>query len=155
MKTLRLLAFVILVSGYALNMSAQEITVFQGMWGDEFYQDTKKITCKQFDMLIKENQIADMHWQKSKKQMLGGLIAGAANLGSAIWYLANENGDTDTAAPIATFAGTAILGTIFYLSANNNKKKAVLEYNDGLGKKTSLHLLPTSGPNGVGLALRF
>jgi hypothetical protein len=155
MKTLRLVVFVILVSGYALNMSAQEITVFQGMWGDEFYQDKEKISCKQFDMLMKENSVAEMHWQKSKKQMLGGLIAGTANLGAAIWYLANENGNKDTAAPIATFAGTAIIGTIFYLSANNNKKKAILEYNEGLGKKTSFRLLPTSSSNGVGLALQF
>ena len=137
------------------NSSAQEITSFHSMWGEHFYQDKEKLSWKEINTIMTESQASEMYWQKSKKQMFGGLIAGTANLGSAIWYLVNENDDKDTTAPIVSFAGTAIIGSIFYHLAMKNKKQAILEYNDGLDKSTSFRLRPTSNENGIGLALKF
>ncbi len=137
------------------SLTAQEITAFHSMWGEHFYQDKEKLSWKEINTIMMESQASEMYWQKSKKQMFGGLIAGTANLGSAIWYLVNENDDKDTTAPIVSFAGTAVIGSIFYHLAMKNKKQAILEYNDGLDKSTSLRLEPTSNENGIGLALKF
>lgn len=149
---MKFLAVLFLVSPILV---AQEITVFPSFWGESFYKDKEKITWKEFGMLMDATPEAQEYWQKSKKQMLGGLIAGAANLGSGIWYLTSEDKDKDTTGPIIAFAGTAIIGSIFYWSANTNKRKAILEYNEALGKKMSYQLVPLSSENGVGLALKF
>ena len=57
--------------------------------------------------------------------------------------------------PVVAFAATGLVGSFFYHSAMKNKKKAILNYNDNLGKTTSLKVVPTSNENGVGLALKF
>lgn len=137
------------------GLMAQEITSFPSFWGESFYQDKEKLSWKQIDAIMKESQVAQVQWQKSKKQLLGGMIFGAANFGSAIWYLSAEDNDKDTVAPLVTFGGTAIIGSIFYWSALKNKKMAILNYNDSLGKETSFYLVPTSNENGFGLALKF
>lgn len=138
-----------------IGLNAQELTVYPAMWGEQYYQDKEKISCKEFSMLLEENPVSAHYWKKSKGQMLGALLAGAANAGSAVWYLTADDKDKDITGPIVAFAGTAILGSIFYWSANKNKRNAVLEYNDSVGKKTSYRLVPTSNKNGFGLALKF
>ncbi len=87
--------------------------------------------------------------------MLGTLAVGAVNLGSAIWFVVNEMDNKPVTAPLITFAGTGLIGAIIHHSAMKNKKMAILEYNDSLGKKTSFYMEPTSNENGVGLALKF
>ena len=73
---MKFLAVLFLVSPILV---AQEITVFPSFWGESFYKDKEKITWKEFGMLMDATPEAQEYWQKSKKQMLGGLIAGAAN----------------------------------------------------------------------------
>ena len=138
-----------------MGLKAQELTIYPAIWGEQYFQDKERISCKQFNMLLEENPVSAVHWKKSKKQLLGALIAGAANAGSAAWYLRADDQDNDTTGPIIAFAGTAIIGSIFYWSANKNKRKGVLEYNDSLGKKTSCRFVPVSNQNGLGLALKF
>lgn len=137
------------------GLKAQEITSFPGMWGETFYQDKDKLTWKEIDKIMKESQVAEMHWQKSKKQALGGLIFGAANFGSTVWLISNLDKNEPLTAPLITAAGTGLIGAIFFHSSSKNKKTAILEYNDALGKKTSYRLVPTSNQNGIGLALKF
>lgn len=144
---------ILFISICATGLKAQELTVYPAIWGEQYYQDKEKISCKEFSMLLEENPVSAAHWKKSKSQMLGALIAGAANAGSAVWYLTADN--KDTTGPIIAFAGTAVLGSIFYWSANKNKRKAILEYNDSAVKKTTYRLVPTSNQNGIGLALKF
>lgn len=139
----------------ATALQAQEITSFPGMWGESFYQDKTKLSWKEIDAIMKESQAAEMHWQKSKKQALGGLVFGAANFGSAIWLLSNLDKNEPLTGPAIAVAGTGLIGSIFFHSSMKNKKKAILEYNDSLDKKTSYRLVPTSNQNGFGLALKF
>lgn len=134
---------------------AQEITSFPGMWGEEFYQDKKKLSWKEVNTIMMESEVAQAHWQKSKKNALGGLLFGAANFGSSIWLLKNLDDNEPLTAPLITAAGTGLIGAIFFKSAMKNKKNAILEYNDALGKKMSFRLVPTGNENGLGLALRF
>ena len=137
------------------GLKAQEITSFPGMWGEAFYQDKTKLSWKEIDTIMKESQVAEMHWQKSKRQTLGGLVFGAANLGSAIWLLSNLDKNEPLTGPAIAVAGTGLIGSIFFHAAMKNKKTAILEYNDALDKKTSYRLVPTSNQNGLGLALKF
>ena len=145
-----IIAFVFLFT--LQNSFGQEITVFQGMWGDQFYQDKDKITWKEFGMAMDSNPASEVYWSKAKKQYGVTFAAATANLGFGIWYLVNENNDNDTTAPIIGFAGTAVVGSIFYCLANKNKKDAILEFNDSFGK-TTYRLVPSD--TGVGLALKF
>lgn len=134
---------------------AQEITSFPGTWGEEFYQDKKKLSWKEVNTLMMESQVAQANWQKSKKNAVGGLIFGAANFGSAIWLLSNLDDNKPLTGPVIAVAGTGLVGSIFFKVAMKNKKIAILEYNDALGKKMSFQFVPISNNNGLGLALRF
>lgn len=155
MKQLKFALALSFISCYALSLSAQEITMFPGMWGEQFYKDKEKIGWKEVGTLMETNPTADMNWKKSKKQITVAFAAQTANLGFGIWYLVSENEDKSTTAPIIGFLGTGAVGGIFYFMSMKSKKNAILEYNDSLGKGTSFRLVPTSNENGVGLALKF
>ena len=151
----KLIAAFLFLSMCTSGLKAQEITAFPGMWGEAFYQDKKKLTWKEIDAIMKESQVAEMHWQKSKKQALGGLLFGAANFGSTVWLISNLDKNEPLTAPLITAAGTGLIGAIFFHASSKNKRTAILEYNDALDKRTSYRLVPTSNQNGIGLALKF
>lgn len=152
MKIGKSLLVLVVIAFCSVSMVGQEITVFQGMWGDEFYKDKEKISWKEFGMAMDSNPASEVYWSKSKKQYGATFAAATANLGFGIWYLVNDNADKSTTAPIVGFAGTAVVGSIFYCLANKNKKNAILEFNDSLGK-TTYRLVPSQ--QGIGLALKF
>lgn len=137
------------------GLQAQEITSFPGMWGETFYQDKTKLSWKEIDAIMKESQVAEMHWQKSKKQALGGLAFGAINFGASIWLISNLDKNEPITGPVIAAASSGLIGAIFFHASSKNKKTAILEYNDALGKGTSYRLVPTSNQNGIGLALKF
>ncbi|MUH35965.1 hypothetical protein D9O36_08940 [Zobellia amurskyensis] len=155
MKNLKLVVLTLWLSLFALTMNAQEITSFSGMWGPEFYQDKDKLTWKEIDKMMSESQVAQVNWEKSKKQMLGGMIAGAANFGTAIWFLVNENDHKPVTGPAIAFAGTGLIGSLFFHHAMKNKKEAILNYNESLDNGMSFRMVPAVNENGVGLALKF
>jgi len=155
MKNLKKVLLLCTICLFTTSLSAQEITMFQGAWGFEFYQDKDKLNFKEINKIMNESVVAQMHWQKSKKQLIGGMAVGAVNFGSAIWFLVNDRDGNSVTAPAITFLGTGLLSSILYKSAMKNKKNAILEYNDALGKKTSFRLIPTSNKYGLGLALQF
>ncbi|WP_289041602.1 hypothetical protein [uncultured Zobellia sp.] len=155
MKNLKLMVLTFALGLLTLTMTAQEITSFSGMWGPEFYQDKDKLTWKEIDKIMSESQVAQLNWGKSKKQMVGGMIAGAANFGTAIWFLVNENDHKPVTGPAIAFAGTGIIGSIFFHHAMKNKKEAILNYNESVGNGTSFRMVPAVNENGVGLALKF
>ncbi|PKA99161.1 hypothetical protein B0O79_2861 [Flavobacteriaceae bacterium MAR_2009_75] len=140
---------------FAQTTMAQEITAFQGMWGPEFYQDQEKLSWKEIDKIMTESQVAQTNWQKSKKNLLGGMLVGTLNFGSGIWFIVNEADNKPVTGPVIAFAATGLVGSIFYHAALKNKKKAILNYNESLDNTTSFRLVPTSNENGIGLALKF
>ena len=155
MKLLKSFFLTVCIIMFATKSEAQEITSFKGLGGEEFYRDKIKITGKQMDSLMAESTVTEMYWRKKKNQMMIGLIASTANIGSTVWWIVNSNDDKKLTGPIIATAGTAIISAIFNLAGNKNKRKAILEYNDALDKKTTFKLVPASGANGIGLALRF
>jgi len=155
MKYPKSIFFVFLFLLFSTAICAQEITSFPGMWGEEFYQDKKKLTWKEVNAIMMESQVAQANWQKSKKSALGGLLFGAANFGSAIWLISNLDDNKPLTGPAIAVGATGLIGSIFFKSAMKNKKMAILEYNDALGKKMSFQLVPAINNNGLGLALKF
>ena len=151
-KTIFAIGFFSLLSS---NLSAQEITSFPGSWGEQFYQDKEKLTWKEVDKIMKESQVAQVEWQKSKKLALGGLVFGAANLGSTIWLVSSIDKKKPLTGPIIAAAGTGLVGMLFFKFSGDNKRRAILNYNDNLDKGTSFRLVPVNDRNGTGVALRF
>jgi len=151
----KLIIAVLLLTMSISGLRAQEITVFAGTWGPEFYQDQKKLNWKEVDALMMGNSVSEMHWKKSKKNLLGTMIFGAVNFGAGIWAISNEVNNKQLTEPAIAFGVSALIGSIFGKAVMKNKKMAILKYNDSLGKETSFYLVPTSNKNGVGLALKF
>jgi len=151
----KLLIAVLFLGMFTTAAKAQEITVFPGTFGVEFYQDQEKLTWKQVDALMMENTVSAAHWKKSKKNLLGGMVFGAVNFGAGIWAISNEVNNKPITEPMIAFGASALIGSIFGSAALKNKKMAILKYNDSLGKETSFYLVPTSNENGLGLALKF
>lgn len=154
---MKLLTALLAISALFLSnpIQAQEITSFPSMWGEHFYQDKEKLSWKEVNTIMMENQASEMYWQKSKKRLLGGMVFGLANLGSTVWLVSNLDKNEPLTGPIIAMAGTGAVAAAFYHGAMKNKKMAILEYNDSLGNTTSFHLVPTSNENGLGIALKF
>lgn len=146
---------VALMCFYGSELLAQEITAFPSALGIEFYQDQKKLNCKEVDALMLANPASETYWRKSKKNALGGMIFGAVNFGAGIWAISNEVNNKPITEPMIAFGASALIGSIFGCSALKNKKLAILNYNDSLGKEGALYLVPEINSNGVGLALKF
>ena len=151
-KTCIALSFIAL---FSTSLYAQEITVFPGSWGQDFYQDKEKLSWKEVNKIMMESQVAQAEWQKSKKLALGGLLFGAANFGATIWTIVNLDKNEALTAPLITAAGTGLAAMIFFKGSEKNQRMAILNYNDNLGKGTSFRLEPVSNQNGIGLALKF
>jgi len=151
----KLVIAILFLSIYTTALKAQEITAFPSTFGVEFYQDQQKMNWKEVDALMLGNPVSEVHWRKSKKNLLGTMIFGAVNFGAGIWGISNEVNNKPLTEPAIVFGVSALVGSIFGKSAMKNKKMAILKYNDSLGKETSFYLVPTSNENGLGLALRF
>ena len=52
MKYSKFALTVLFIATFAFGLSAQEITSFQGSWGDEYYQDKKKLSWKEIDAIM-------------------------------------------------------------------------------------------------------
>lgn len=102
-----------------------------------------------------ESQVAQAQWQKSKKLALGGLVFGLADLGSTVWLVSNLDQDKPLTGPIIAAVGTGLVGMIFFKASSDNKRMAILNYNDNLAGGTSFRLVPLYRQNGTGLALKF
>ncbi len=155
MKTLKSIFAIGIIALISTNLSAQEITVFPGSWGEQFYQDKEKLSWKEVNKIMMESQVAEANWQKSKKLALGGLGFGLANLGSTIWLVSNLDQNKPLTGPIIAAAGTGLVGMIFFKASSDKKRMAILDYNDSVGTGTSYRLVPVSNQNGTGLALKF
>ena len=150
-----LLIVILFLGMCTTGLKAQEITVFSSTFAVEFYQDQEKLNWKEVDRLMMGNSVSEMHWRKSKKNLLGGMVFGALNFGAGIWAISNEVNNKPITEPMIAFGASALIASIFGNAALKNKKMAILKYNDSLGKETSFYLVPTSNSNGLGLALKF
>jgi hypothetical protein len=165
MKIIRSISVFLLLLLFTSNVNAQEITVFPGFWGSEYYQDDKEINKKELEALFAKNEEVLAYWKKSKRQELAASIALTAEMGFTVWWILELINDDpnltkrdkvkNALGPALGVVGTGIIGTILIHASSKSKKKTILTYNKQFDEKTAFRLRPVSNQNGVGLVLQF
>ena len=133
--------------------SAQEITLFPGFWSYQYYQDDKRIPRKDVVMLLEKDTVAFEHWKKSNTYSTLSYTAFTAELGFFAWQLSNISKDKESTPQLVGVLGSFAVGLTFALISNSQRKKAILNYNEGLNQKTTFRITPSK--NGFGIALNF
>ncbi|MEM7483735.1 MAG: hypothetical protein AAF348_00860 [Bacteroidota bacterium] len=141
---------------FTIKINAQELTIFEGFWEPEFYQDDKQISKKEFKKLIENNNQAANYWKKAELNSTLTFVALIGQVGTAVWsgYELSQD-DGDALGPALGSLGFGILGGVFLHLSNQNRKNTILTYNRQFDNKTTFRLVPTNNRNGVGLALKF
>lgn len=165
MKSVNFLLVILFFIFFSVKSLAQEVTVFQGFWQDEYYQDDNKITKKEVKALFSKNEDVNMYWKKADTKEIIARVAVMAQLAGTIWYvselvnddpsLSNRDKAKNAVAPFIGSLGAGIVGIIFLNSANKSRKKAILTYNKQFDTQTTFRLEPISNGNGLGLALKW
>ncbi|MDT7828112.1 hypothetical protein RQM65_05465 [Pricia sp. S334] len=155
MNILKAIVFVVIFTTFTKLSNAQEITMFPSFWGQKYYQDDKEITKKELETLMKSDAQLEKFWKRSKLQNTLATVALVSEFGFAFWTGAEMGQDNDATIPLIGTLGSATIAAIFFVSANNSKRKAILGYNQKLNSRTSLSLEPIGNHNGLGLALKF
>lgn len=155
MKRTNLIYFTLFALLIQTPSFCQEMTVFLGLTGYTYYEDDRRLITGEVHSLLSENELAFTHWKRSRTLNTFGILSSAVAIGTGIGIVArDENKDAPTSLYAASI-GTTIIGVILYLSANNQKKKAVLTYNKGLEDNLSYKLVPIGSKDGLGVAIRF
>jgi len=134
------------------NLQAQEITMFPGLWGYNYYEDENRIKKKQVAALMSTYPEANELWNKSKREATIGWISYATVPFFFVWNDIAEDNNKNQTAPIAGIIASAGVAIGFLYSSIHTRRKAILKYN----KKAiagEIKLVPTS--NGLGLAWSF
>ncbi len=148
----KLFIILVIIIGYSNLGTAQEITMFQGFWGNSYYQDDNKISCSQVETLMLEDKEASQLWKKSKKHRTIAYVAVGVEIGFLIWQLNSESNGESQIIPLIGVLGSGIVGIGFSLSSNNLRKKSILKYNNNKDIGT-INLGPTY--NGLGMVYSF
>lgn len=141
--------------GFLLNIHApaQEVTIFPGILGQEYYQDDIRIDKKEFVSLMNSNDLSKFYYEKSKRHLIYAISSGVVYSGFTLWQLyALDNGE-NIVIPLVGGLGSFIALVGFSYSSTSARKNAILSYNKGLDGGFSLNISPTS--NGIGLVLSF
>ncbi len=142
--------------GCIATASAQEVTMFSGLFSYQYYQDNERITKKDFVTLIESRPEALTHWNRSKTFNTLSWVALASELGFFIWEVSDnkpyENTSNNTITQIGVYGSFAAVLAFTFLS-HSQKKKAILKYNQSLDKKTTFKLKPAK--QGIGIAVVF
>lgn len=139
----------------ATYMLGQEITMFPGFWGSQYYEGKNRISSQEVELKMKKNTYSHKEWTKSKNQNLGSWLCLGGQFGFLIWQINNEkNGKSGTPQLVGNLACAGIgIGLVY--ASQNSKKRAILHYNEKYRQpETSYIKLGLSG-NGVGLTATF
>ena len=150
-QILSLLVFLSIMS--TSSVQSQEITMFSGLLGFQFYEDDVRISKELASSLIAENKLAQQSWQKADRHSVYSLVAAAAQLGFAYWSIYSINNGDDGVTPMVGFLASTGFGIGFGLSANKHRKESILAYNAAYDVSHSLKVGPTY--NGLGLVCVF
>lgn len=133
----------------------QEMTVFLGLTGYTYYEDDRRLITGEVHSLLSENELAFTYWKRSRSSYTFAALSTAVALGTGIGIVARDENNNAPVGLYAASLGSSIIGIILSLSANNQKKKAVLTYNKGLENDISYKLVPIGSKDGFGIAIQF
>ena len=158
LKSAFLFGLLFLVS--ASSLSAQELTVFAGLFKPHFYEDNHEISGKQFKAKILGDKEAGLHWKDYTKKRNLSLVGAGIALGSLAWASYNIKEEKNMALPLIGFFGGLGLELGSAISALKKYRLALLTYNENVDTRTtsttpkaSFKLAPTY--NGAGLVVTF
>jgi hypothetical protein len=152
----QLKVFSLLIFLFSQNfLTGQEISIFPGLFKQEFYVDDRKVSCKEVENLIAKNNEANILWQKSKKYQWAAGGLSVAEAGLAIYALNKaSNGNQESAlTPVYAAVGVGIVSVIFSYNFLKLRKNSILKYNKSFDNKSHSYISPSS--SGIGLALNF
>ena len=149
----------------AVNVSAQEITTFTGIWGMEYYQDDKEITKKEVKDLFSKNDDIYSDWKKADAKKTIATIAVVGEIVGVAWgsaelfnndpFVSDRDKGRKAIGPLLGGIGSGIIAIIFLNGSCKARKQAILAYNKQFDKKTVFKLKPVANENGLGIALRW
>lgn len=150
--------FLVVLLLSSLSLSSQELTVFSGFWGPEYYQDDVEITKQEAKSRLLGYSGSEIFWRKKMTNETLFYVSTVVQTGLVIWTLselAEDTTDPNIAAPLALL-GSLIVNGIFLNATAKNGKKAILAYNKQFdNKQTTYQLIPLGNSNGFGFALKF
>ena len=140
-------------------MPAQELTIFQGVWGYEYYQDEIKINKSEVTTLMKSHELTNLYWTKSKKHQQIAVVAFGVQLITSYFTLnslSNSIGPSNNKYLkfLAASLGSAAIAIGYSFSSRSLKKKSILGYNK-LEKQDGFiyHIGQTN--HGIGMVCSF
>ena len=148
-KVLILLFMMLLMN---MKLQAQELTMFQGFMGYEYYEDEQRLNKADFIKLLSQDTEAHQKWLKSQRNLTLGWLSVITQFGMLAWYVNRNIDSRSTTAPLIGFSVATVAGLGYGISANKLRRDAILRYNANL-PQYSLHLGPTQ--HGIGLTLQF
>lgn len=134
---------------------SQEMTMFLGVTGYQYYEDDRLLITAEVNSLLNENKEAYKYWKKSRTFNTIAVSSNVVAPGTTIAILARDENNKAPASLVGASIGSTLISIIFYLSANTQKKKAVLTYNKGLKHKPLTRIKPLINKDGVGMYLQF
>lgn len=152
--TKQLLITLVFILLFSTISKAQEITLFPGGWGIEYYENDQKISKTKVKKLLKKNKVATMYWKKYQNQEIAAYALLGAEMGFIVWGFSSLLNNKKIIMPFLGVLASAGGSIGFTISSNINRRKAILRYNKDIKtKSTSLNLQSTK--NGYGLVLNF
>lgn len=137
----------------AQSSFAQEITMFPGFWGTQYYQDENKISKREVGAIMSQDAEANQLWQKSNTHETMAWVSLGVQVGFLVWQLnRGKNGESQTV-PLIGVIGAGVVGIGFSFSSQSLRKKAILKYNQNQDVGGILNFGPTY--NGLGLVYQF
>lgn len=138
---------------FHLDIKAQEITMFAGIFDDKYYQDDKRIKKKELTALLEKDIVAFDHWEKAKTFNALAQIALASEIGFFIWEMADTNNQKNDTATVIGVSGSLAAVIVFSILSHSQKKNAILKYNQGLDNSNAFSIKPSK--NGLGVVMQF
>lgn len=147
-----LFMLLLMIMFFSQKAYSQELTMFQGFFGYQYYEDYDKLKKKEFVTILKTDEFASSLWKQHKVTEAISIATSTAGLGLMIYSL-NFIRQPEVF-QLYYFAGLGFSGVSLGVSifSNNLRKNAILTYNHNLDVG-SIYLGPTY--NGIGLVYTF
>ena len=146
---------------FLTTISAQELTVYPGMFGFKYYQDDVMISKKEFVYQLEKDANSRELWRKARNNNTLGYVCLGVQLG--FLYLALDQGQQSISGRKinkqsliygGTSIATGIVGIVFNFKKLSLQRRAILAFNNSFDRPTS-YIAPIFKNNGAGLVMTF
>jgi len=151
---LRIVSLFFIINIFTTSLSGQELTMFTGLFGYEFYQDDKKIDRKYATQLMSDVDASRLLWKKANLNQGIGLGLLGAEVGFGVWMIRNSEKNESITVPTIGFAATAISALVLAIRSMTHRRNAILSYNRSFDRTGFKYQIEPSR-EGLGVVIRF